>query len=169
MNIMGTRAVQDNLQEATDHDREIILSKNLADKYWAREDDENYKKACQEWEDMVETRRENPKLVSLYKFASKYTQGWKMRKEAKVPHFTPNFNRIPNKKGKPERYAMFLRTMLLSHKPGTTFAEVHGMNTDTLEAECSNFCDSPLCPKLVKEEFQESQIEEWYCCKKQNG
>ena len=82
---------------------ESKFSLNIADKYWAREQDPNYKKACEEWENMVETRKENPALVSLYKFASKYHKNWAHAKEVKVPHITPNFNMIPNKKGKTER------------------------------------------------------------------
>ena len=54
---------------------------------------------------------------------------------------------------------MFLRSLLLSHKPGTTMNEIHEMDFDQLEEECASFCNSPLCPKLTREEFEESQLE----------
>ena len=54
---------------------------------------------------------------------------------------------------------MFLRSLLLSHKPGTTMGEIHAMDFDQLEEECASFCNSPLCPKLTREEFEESQLE----------
>ena len=157
VNVMGTRRVQENLGEATDPDREIMLARNLAERYWCREDDQNYQKACKEWQDMVETRRENPALVSLYKFASKYNKNWTHSNGVKVPHVTPNFNQIPNKKGRTERYKMFLKSLLLSHKPGTTLDGIQEMDFDQLEEECASFCNSPLCPKLTEEEFEESQ------------
>ena len=149
--------VQDNLREATDQDRDIILAKNLADRYWCREDDPNYQKACKEWQDMVETRRENPALVSLFKFASRYNKNWTHSNDVKVPHITPNFNHIPNKKNRTERYGMFLRSLLLSHKPATTIDGVKAMDFDQLEEECASFCESLLCPKMTREEFEESQ------------
>ena len=54
---------------------------------------------------------------------------------------------------------MFLWSLLLSHKPGTTMGEIHVMDFDQLEEECASFCNSPLCPKLTREEFEESQLE----------
>ena len=55
---------------------------------------------------------------------------------------------------------MFLKSIILVHKAGSTFEEVEAMEAmDQLEEECAVFCGSDECPKLVREEYQESQIE----------
>ena len=55
---------------------------------------------------------------------------------------------------------MFLKAIILVHKAGSTLEEVEAMEAmDQLEDECANFCNSDNCPKLVREEYEESQLE----------
>ena len=145
-------------------EKKLQLAKLIADDYWKREENEHYKKMCLEWQTNGETRNtpRDPATVSLYDFASKYKRNWKPNKEVRIPHITPNFNPmyLPTKHGRTQRYKLFLKTILLSHKVGSKFDEVDALDFDQLEEECTNFCDSDQCPKIVAEEFAESQKEQ---------
>jgi hypothetical protein len=44
---------------------------------------------------------------------------------------------------------MFLRALLLVHKPGTTFEEISVLNESQLETEAFDFTMSTECPKVV--------------------
>lgn len=58
---------------------------------------------------------------------------------------------------------MFVRATLLTHVPGATLDQMRLESQEdlkTLEAALAEFVNDPLCPKLVAEEFLESQEEE---------
>jgi hypothetical protein len=55
---------------------------------------------------------------------------------------------------------MFLRALLLVHKPGTTFEEISVLNEAQLETEASDFTMSTECPNVIAEEFEQSQKDE---------
>jgi hypothetical protein len=55
---------------------------------------------------------------------------------------------------------MFLRALLLVHKPGTTFEEISVLNEAQLETEASEFTMSTECPNVIAEEFEQSQKDE---------
>ena len=75
-----------------------------------------------------------------------------------MPHITPNFNKIPKKsQGNSERYLMFLRTIVLVHKAGTTYDEIHTLGNEQLEMFVKIFVYSAECPTLILEEYEESQ------------
>ena len=158
-NVMGTRRVESlDAQEQENPSRQVKVAKNLADLYWSRDSDPRYKKACEEFEKKGEsTSTKHPRDVSLYEFISKYRADWKMNVEEKVPHITPNFSRIPRKKGSLRRYEMFLRSILLTYVSGTNLDDIELLSTTDLEEECRFFCEKPECPQLVREEFEESQ------------
>ena len=155
-NVTGARRVQDDLSEG-EETRSVKTQQNLADVYWQRNSDPNFERACKEFAESANPSGKHPSQVSLYEFMSKYERNWVRRKENYVPHITPNFNRIPNKADKVERRLMFLRTLLLVHRAGTTFDQVEAMSPEELEASCEDFADSQSCPKLVREEFVKSQ------------
>jgi hypothetical protein len=79
----------------------------------------------------VDIHRKNPDTVrdpskqSLYEFVRRYSNNWKLHGEDKVPHVIPSFRSVP-KRGvqNKERYPMFLRALLLMHKPGSTWARM---------------------------------------------
>ena len=164
VNIMGTRRVEENLSQEHDseEDRNVKVAKNIADQYWARETDPRYLKAVEDFEKKSGSSgslEKHPSQVSLYEYASKYRADWKLSGEVKVPHVTPNFASIPNKVGNQKRYIMFLKSVLLLHVPGTCLSDIDLFNIPDLEEECKLFVETPECPKLVREEFYQSQEE----------
>ena len=162
---MGTRRIDENLLalEKGDPNRKVNLKKNLADQYWLRESDPRYLDACKEFEResaAFKAEEKHPKDVSLYEFASEYRADWRKSHDIKVPHITPNFSRIPNRLGNKSRYLMYLRSLILVHVPGAKLDDIELLDLPDLEMECRLFCEKSDCPKLVKEEFQESQRED---------
>jgi hypothetical protein len=55
---------------------------------------------------------------------------------------------------------MFLRALLLMHKPGSTFNQVSLLDQPQLKAEASDFSMLPDCPDVVAEEYDQSQLDE---------
>ena len=129
-----------------------------SDFYWQRETDENYLRLLNYYQQNHEHQDDliNPHEISLYQFSKHYTKTWRRHNIDKVPHFIPNFFRIP-RKSSVERYMLFLRTRLLEHKPGTTHTDIFSKDLPSLEEEMKGFVESDLCPALVKEDFKESQ------------
>ena len=152
---MGTRRLR--APTAADTDETDLTDSSIATIYWNREDDDGYKAA-------LDLHRRHPEVVrdpareSLYNFASLYTLGWKFHGAGHVPHVIPGFKSIPRRDGQnKERYLMFLRALLLVHKPGTTFTEVSALEEALLETEASDFSMSEECPSVIAEEFEQSQ------------
>ena len=134
--------------------------KDHSDHYWNRNNDPNYLRLLQYYQDHSEdSQLNNPENISLYQFAANYTMTWRLNKQNKVPHFTPNFFRTPKKLQNEERYILFLRTRLLEHKPGTTHDEIFSLTVEQLEDTMKAFVETNLCPHLIKEDFEESQTQ----------
>jgi hypothetical protein len=155
VNVMGTRRV--NPPPLNDEGQpQPALQDNLAMIYWNRESDPNYQQA-------VDLHRQgtitwDPHKVNLYNFASRFTKKWVPLAGSCVPHITPNFNFIPKKDSFTHgRYAMFLRTILLTHRCGTRLQDVIDLAVDALENEVATFLQTEECPPLVREEYRESQ------------
>ena len=103
--------------------------------------------------------RWNPAKVTLYQFVSKYTKTWQPTGQDRVPHITPNFNYIPRKGGNTQsRYALFLRSILLSHQAGSQLEKIISKELCELENLVQQFLASEDCPQICKEEFAESQL-----------
>ena len=170
-NVMGTRCIEEDLlAPEKDPNRQVRVKKNIADQYWGRDSDPRYLKACKDYEAGGSTGAEkHPRDVSLYEYASKYRADWIKSNEVKVPHFTPNFSRIPRRLGNKNRYMMFLKSMLLIHVPGAKFEDIELLSIEELEMECRLFSQTQVCPKLVREEFIESQKEDPKKKKKKPG
>ena len=103
----------------------------------------------------------DPDRVSLYEFAMWYNKKWQRQQTSKVPHVTPNFNVIPKRStNHKSRYAMFVLTTFLLHLPGMSIQELRIESDDHLEhfeKRMKEFITFDCCPKLVREEFLESQ------------
>ncbi|KAL8566185.1 hypothetical protein ACOMHN_034761 [Nucella lapillus] len=153
---MGTRkATIPTGTEAVDAN---MLQDNVASVYWNRDTDSNYQVAVESFREGQAS--EDPATVSLFKFASKYTTRWKLRGEERVPHVTLNFRQIPNKHVSKmhDRYVLYLKTLLLVYKAGTKLSDYTKLGKDDLELEVKAFVQTSECPRLILEEFQESQI-----------
>jgi len=153
VNVSGTRKVR---TPQSDEDNTKATEDNWAFIYWSRETNPGYLEALEYYaKGMIKW---NPQRVSLYQFASKYSKTWKPTGQEKVPHITPNFNTIPKKLcGNQDRYSLFLKTILLSHIPGTKFNEITAMSVQLLEQCVKDFTLTEECPLLIKEEYEESQ------------
>ncbi|KAL8605082.1 hypothetical protein ACOMHN_018883 [Nucella lapillus] len=156
VNVMGTRKVT--IPTGTEAVDANMLQDNVASVYWNRDTDSNYQVAVESFREGQAS--EDPATVSLFKFASKYTTCWKLRGEERVPHVTPNFRQIPNKYVSKihDRYVLYLKTLLLVYKAGTKLSNYTKLGKDDLELEVKAFVQTSECPRLILEEFQESQI-----------
>jgi hypothetical protein len=160
VNVIGTRRLR--APESNDTDDTNLAADNVATIYWNREKDDAFKSAVDLYHRHPNVVRD-PAKESLYTFSRMYTSKWNLRQklEKMIPHITPSFKKIPNHSDqKKDRYTMFLRSTLLVHKPGTTFNEISALGLSQLEAEVSQFTMTDECPKLVAEEFEESQTAE---------
>ena len=153
VNVMGTRRLR--APEANDTDKTDLAKSSIATVYWNQENDNAYKEAIglfQRHPDVVRNHAEE----SLYNFAMLYMIKWNLRPKQQnmVPHVTLSFKKIPKAGGQnKEIYQMFLGSILLVHKPGTTFQTISEMSQSQLEAEVSEFDMSETCPKLVSEKI----------------
>ncbi|KAL8598153.1 hypothetical protein ACOMHN_043224 [Nucella lapillus] len=156
VNVMGTRKVT--IPTGTEAVDANMLQDNVASVYWNRDTDSNYQVAVESFREGQAS--EDPATVSLFKFASKYTTRWKLRGEERVPHVTPNFRQIPNKHVSKmhDRYVLYLKTLLLVYKAGTKLSDYTKLGKDDLELEVKAFVQISQCPRLILEEFQDSQI-----------
>ncbi|KAL8586175.1 hypothetical protein ACOMHN_057737 [Nucella lapillus] len=156
VNVMGTRKVT--IPTGTEAVDANMLQDNVASVYWNRDTDSNYQVAVESFREGQAS--EDPATVSLFKFASKYTTRWKLRGEERVPHVTPNFRQIPNKHVSKmhDYYVLYLKTLLLVYKAGTKLSDYTKLGKDDLELEVKAFVQTSECPRLILEEFQESQI-----------
>jgi hypothetical protein len=103
----------------------------------------------------------DPSKQSLYEFVRRYSNNWKLHGEDQVPHVIPSFRSVPKRGGQnKERYLMFLRALLLMHKPGSTFNQVSVLDQPQLEDEALDFSMSSDCPEVVAEEYDQSQLDE---------
>ena len=159
VNVSGTARVRTPLVEGDD---QRASEDNLASIYWKRETDAAYQEALEKYR-RGETPHD-PECMSLYKFAMWFNKKWVRQSKSKVPHVTPNFNRIPKHSSNPKsRYGMFVRATLLTHVPGASLEQMRLESEEDLkrlETALAEFVNDPLCPKLVAEEFLESQQEE---------
>jgi hypothetical protein len=156
VNVMGTwRQRAPTATDATD-----LTEKNKAGYYWNRENSEGYKVAMDIHRNNLDTVRD-PSKQSLYEFVRQYSDNWKLHGEDKVPHVIPSFRSVSKRGGQnKERYLMFLRALLLMHKPGSTFNQVSLLDQPQLEVEASDFSMLPNCPNVVTEEYDQSQLDE---------
>ena len=159
VNVSGTARVRTPQVEGDD---QKATEDNLASIYWKRDTEPAYQAALEKFR--RGESQQDPGLVSLYQFAMWYNKNWIRQSKSKVPHITPNFNRIPKHSNNPKsRYGMFVRATLLTHVPGATLDQMRLESQEDLqrlEAALAEFVNDPLCPKLVAEEFRESQEEE---------
>jgi hypothetical protein len=103
----------------------------------------------------------DPSKQSIYEFVRRYSDNWKLHGEDKVPHVIQSFRSVPKRGGQnKERYLMFLRALLLMHKPGSSFNQVSLLDQSQMEAEASDFSMLPDCPDVVAEEYDQSQLDE---------
>ena len=160
VNVSGTARVRTPL---LDGDDQKATEDNLATIYGNRETDPNYLAALEKYrsEEYDPRHPHDPDRVSLYEFAMWYNKKWQRQQTSKVPHVTPNFNVIPKRStNHKSRYAMFVLTTFLLHLPGMSIDELKIESDDHLEhfeKKMKEFITFDSCPKLVAEEFLESQ------------
>ena len=138
------------------------LSKNHADKYWAREESDDYHRALERYEENPLSML-NPRTVNLYTFAGLFDQKWRYTGIWKVPVPSPLFTRWPNKTKLPDAYESCCRVKLLLFKPGVNTTNILWKNLkdeddgkfESLEAAMLDFATDKYsqCPKHTAQQF----------------
>ena len=138
------------------------LNKNHADKYWLREESDDYHRALERYEEDPLSML-NPKTVNLYTFAGLFDKNWMYTGIWKVPVPSPLFTRWPNKAKLPEPYKECCRVKLLLFKPGVNPTNILWKNLEneddgefeSLEAAMLDFATDEYsqCPKHTAKQF----------------
>ena len=148
-----------------DLDEKMAKDDGWQDKYFARETDENYQKACKEFEDDPDAWRalfppnykspKSPQETSLHQFIAFLSKKWTPKKNECVPFCTPYFQFVP-KSAKVERHEAYCRARLLQFKPGANPENLlfgFENHKDCLEDFVKN---DKNCPLFLKEDFEKS-------------
>ena len=146
-------------------DEKMARDDGWQDKYFSRETDPNFKKACQDFEKDPEAWRalfplnyknpKSPQETSLHNFISFFTKNWYPKKQEAVPYCTPYFQYIP-KCSKKEKHEAYCRTRLLQFKPGANPDNLltgFENNKDCLQDFVKN---DKHCPAFLKDDFETS-------------
>ena len=151
-NLTGQKAVNTNSEDARG---QALDSTSWQEVYWSRDGDSDFQTLCQDYEDKKFSWPHHPKDINLREFMAKFTKNWRpTRSVSFVPVFFPTFKyRVPYRNFKFEDWC---RYMLLAEKPGCYLDNV-GKNFSSCFEELRDFVEnSHCCPKVVKEEFEES-------------
>ena len=141
----------------------IAKSNNgFADLYWHREEDPKYQKAVEEYQMGVRVLEKDPKLTSLYEYATFFDRSWQYMSEPVVVVWAPFVHRIPSPKD-PKWWPMWCKNTLLLHKPGAKPADYahESSSADENQIEQSLYCtqidsfvrSDPNCPVAIRLEY----------------
>ena len=152
VNTLGTRLVRtgEQCEETTRAVRD-----NWADLYWNRDSNVDYQQFKSDWEGGLIHFPTTPANISLYKFVSCFNKNWTLSTHLYVPHPTPSFL-YPPKKNNKELRKIYVETVLLLHKPGTTRHTL----LDDVETELAEFIENEVCPFMVRYEYLKSLEED---------
>lgn len=167
--LSGNKSIQ---LDIGDPNAKATNDSGFADIYHKRNEDENFKAACQKYEEnpeaWVEKARKihpswrqptHPKNVSLHFYLAYFKKNWELAPTEYFPIVTPHFSRNPNPNNK-EGYENFCKIKLLQFKPGSNPTNVlEGFST---HAEC--FADfvknNEFCPQLMKDFYETAMLNE---------
>ena len=65
-----------NLEAKDGSGSEKVCSRNISDRYWKKEEDDNYKKLVNDYESGKVQLSCHPKDISLYRFVSAFSATW---------------------------------------------------------------------------------------------
>ena len=146
----------------------INKSETLADLYFNRTNDENYLKACVEYDKNPDaflqrakrmqpnwTNPVGPKEVTLHDFVAFFTRKWNISAVEHCPQFTPFFKSPPSIKNL-QRFEIWAKNNMLEFIPGATPETICDPGETIKEAMERFVSQSPHCPSLVKEDFEEA-------------
>ena len=154
INLNGNKRFKLNVSSEDDI---VLETKDRLYLYAERDTNEHYIELCTNFENGKFEWSFHPKYISLRGFATYFTIHWLPKEIITVPIFSPiqKFN----VKKKHKSYENSCRCILLSEKPGCYITNV-GNDFQTFEEELRDFVShSKFCPPLIKQEFEESQIE----------
>ena len=157
-----------NLEAKDSSGSEKVCSRNISDRYWKKEEDDNYKKLVNDYETGKVQLSCHPKDISLYRFVSAFSATWKYTGELVIVLPTPQFQWVPAR-GDPANenqwYISYCRSTLLLYKPGANPDNFLIKDLDGTSNEAfSNSHDALLhfvnhdvrCPLPIKDEFLKS-------------
>ena len=149
-----------------DIDTKISDKKSMAEIYWNRDKDPNFRTCCQKFHENRQnyyssfspnwTDVKEPREVSLHNFLAFFTKDWKATRGEFAPVISPIYLRPPKNLPKnKEVYERWCRRNLLVHKVGCNptnilegFDDLHSALEDFIE----NYGDA--CPTFLREEFE---------------
>ena len=160
-NLLGVRMVvideeSDTLEGA---DRRATKD-NKADLYWQREKSSGYKRLVEQYEAGNIELPWHPSNINLYMYLTHFESNWQPSKRAYVPHITPQF-RYPPDPNNPKLTEMrrdYLRTQLLSFKPGMRPQKLP--KPEELEEAMSEFVYTEHCPRMIRDDYLKSFADE---------
>ena len=125
--------------------------------YAERDENLNFMKLCNDYQEKKFKWKCHPKDISLRDFVTNFDKNWKIKDKITVPIFSPT--QKFNVKKTHKSYENWCKFTLLSEKPNCYITNV-GKDYPTFEEELRNFVlHSKCCPQLIKQEFEESQLE----------
>ena len=153
VNLNGTKRLKKNISSEDDIAMETTDWLHI---YAERDENENFIQLCNNYPDTF-TWETHPKNISLRQFVTNFKKNWEMKNTITVPVFTP-VQKFPVKK-KNKSYENWCKLTLLTEKPGCYITNV-GKEFQSFEEELKNFViSSEFCPQLIKQEYEESQLE----------
>ena len=153
VNLHGSKRLKANISSEDDLAMEATDWLQL---YAEREENENFITLCNNYPDTF-TWDYHPMNISLREFVTSFTKKWEIKNTPTVPVFIPA-PKFPVKK-KSNSYENWCKFILLSEKPGCYITNV-GKEFQSFEEELRQFVvNSEFCRDLIKEDFEESQLE----------
>ena len=124
--------------------------------YAERDQNKNFIEICNIYPEKFKWKC-HPNDISLRDFVTYFDKNWMVKDTITVPIFSPT--QKFNVKKKHKSYENWCKFTLLSEKPGCYITNV-GKEYPSFEEELRNFVlHSKFCPPLIKQEFEESQLE----------
>ena len=153
VNLNGTKRLKQNVLSEDDLAMETIDWLHI---YAEREEHTHCIELCNNYPDNFKWHC-HPNDISLRQFVTYFTKHWKLKDPITVPVFSPTQKFPVNKKNK--SYESWCKFILLAEKPGCYITN-GGNDFSSFEEELRDFVHySIFCPELVKQEFEQSQLE----------
>ena len=125
--------------------------------YAERDSSQDFIRLCDDYEQNRFKWDRHTKDISLRGFVTYFNKNWTLSNKETFPIFTPALHFLGKKTSK--SYQNQCRYILLSEKPGFYITNVQ-TNFESHEEELKDFVNSQYCPALIREQFQQSQVED---------
>ena len=156
--------------DADDVNRKLSDNQNMAQTYWAREQDENYHTAVQKFQNDREAyvksfspkwkSPKDPQQVCLHEFISFFDKNWRGSSDEYVPLCSPFFTKPPpNIKKAHTAYELFCKASILEFKPGANPKNLLDGTFSFYRQAARKFAFSTDMPPNVYEDYKAKKHE----------